>query len=139
MKARIKWTDHMTFVGETGSGHAVVIDSAPEVGGRNLGARPMEMVLLGLGSCTAIDVMLMLQKSKQDVTDCVVEIDAERAEDIPKVFTKIHVRFIVTGRALSDKHVQRAVSLSAEKYCSVSRMLEKTAEMTHGYEIISVA
>ena len=139
MKARIKWTDYMTFVGETGSGHAVVIDSAPEAGGRNLGARPMEMVLLGLGSCTAIDVMLMLQKSKQDVTDCVVEIEAERAEDVPKVFTKIHVQFIVSGRALSDKHVQRAVSLSAEKYCSVSKMLEKTAEMTHGYKIVSVA
>jgi putative redox protein len=125
----------MSFVGETGSGHAVVIDSAPEAGGRNIGPRPMEMVLLGLGSCSSIDVMLMLQKSRQQVTDCVVELDAERAEDIPRVFTKIHLHFVVTGRNLSEKHVERAVSLSAEKYCSVSRMLEKTAALTYDFEI----
>lgn len=135
MKARIKWLDNMSFVGETGSGHAVVIDSAPEAGGRNIGPRPMEMVLLGLGSCSSIDVMLMLQKSRQQVTDCVVELDAERAEDIPRVFTKIHLHFVVTGRNLSEKHVERAVSLSAEKYCSVSRMLEKTAALTYDFEI----
>jgi putative redox protein len=128
----------MSFVGETGSGHGVVIDSAPEAGGRNIGPRPMEMVLLGLGSCSSIDVMLMLQKSRQQVTDCVVEIEAERAEDIPRVFTKIHLHFVVTGRALSEKHVERAVSLSAEKYCSVSRMLEKTAELTYDYELVGI-
>ena len=127
----------MSFVGETGSGHAVVIDSAPEAGGRNIGPRPMEMVLLGLGSCSSIDVMLMLQKSRQRVTDCVVEIGAERAEDIPRVFTKIHLHFVVTGWDLSAKHVERAVSLSAEKYCSVSRMLEKTAELTYDYELVA--
>lgn len=138
MKARIKWLDNMSFVGETESGHAVVIDSAPEAGGRNLGPRPMEMVLLGLGGCSSIDVMLMLQKSRQKVVDCAVEIDAERAADIPRVFTKIHVHFVVTGRNLSAKHVERAVSLSAEKYCSVSRMLEKTAEMTYDYEVVGV-
>lgn len=136
MKARIKWLDNMSFVGETGSGHAVVIDSAPEAGGRNLGPRPMELVLLGLGSCSSIDVMLMLQKSRQQVSDCVVEIEAERAEDVPRVFTKIHLHFIVTGRDLSEKHVERAVTLSAEKYCSVSRMLEKTAEITFDYELV---
>lgn len=126
----------MSFVGETESGHAVVIDSAPEAGGRNIGPRPMEVVLLGLGGCSSIDVMLMLQKSRQRVTDCVVEIEAERAEDIPRVFTKIHLHFVVTGRDLSAKHVERAVSLSAEKYCSVSRMLEKTAELTYDYELV---
>lgn len=136
MKARIKLADQMTFVGETGSGHAVVIDSAEDIGGRNVGARPMEMVLLGLGSCTAIDVMLILRKARQAVSDCMVEIEAERAETIPKVFTKIHVHFVITGRALSEKQVQRAVSLSAEKYCSVSRMLEKTASITHGFEVV---
>lgn len=137
MKARIKLADQMTFIGETGSGHAVVIDSAEDIGGRDIGARPMEMVLLGLGSCTAIDVMAILRKARQDVTDCVVELEAERADSIPKVFTKIHVHFVVTGRDLSEKQVQRAVSLSAEKYCSVSRMLEKTASITHDFELVA--
>lgn len=136
MKTRIKWLDHMSFVGETGSGHSVVMDSSPDDGGRNLGVRPMEMVLLGLGGCTAIDVMLILKKSRQAVEDCCVEISAERADGIPKVFRKIHVHYIVEGRNLSEKHVARAVSLSSEKYCSVSRMLENTVELSHDFELI---
>lgn len=136
MKVRVKWTDHMTFLGETGSGHAVAIDSAPEAGGRNLGGRPMEMVLLGLGSCSAVDVMLMLKKSRQAVDDCVVEVEAERADDVPKVFTRIHLHYIVTGRNIGLKQLERAISLSAEKYCSVSRMLAHTAEITHDHEVI---
>lgn len=136
MHARVKWLDHMSFVGESGSGHSVVMDGSPDHGGRNLGLRPMEMVLLGMGGCTAFDVILMLQKSRQDVTDCEVELDAERADEVPQVFTRINVHFKVSGNGLSDKHVARAVSLSAEKYCSASRMLEKTAKITHSYEII---
>ncbi len=135
MKARVKWLDHMSFVGESGSGHSVVMDGAPELGGRNLGIRPMEMLLLGLGGCTSFDVVLILKKMKQEITGCEVEIEAERADSEPKVFTRIHVHFIVSGRGLSDKHVARAVNLSAEKYCSASIMLGKTAEISHDYEI----
>ena len=135
MKARVKWLNHMSFVGESGSGHSVVMDGAPELGGRNLGIRPMEMLLLGLGGCTSFDVVLILKKMKQEITGCEVEIEAERADSEPKVFTRIHVHFIVTGRGLSDKHVARAVNLSAEKYCSASIMLGKTAEISHDYEI----
>jgi putative redox protein len=135
MKARVKWLDHMSFVGESNSGHSVVMDGAPELGGRNLGIRPMEMLLLGLGGCTSFDVVLILRKMKQDISDCEVEIEAERAESEPKVFTSIHVHFIVSGRDLSEKHVARAINLSAEKYCSASLMLGKTAEITHDYEI----
>ncbi|RMG54647.1 MAG: OsmC family protein [Gammaproteobacteria bacterium] len=135
MKARVKWLDHMSFVGESGSGHSVVMDGAPDLGGRNLGIRPMEMLLLGLGGCTSFDVVLILKKMKQDITDCEVEIEAERAESEPKVFTRIHVHFIVTGRGLDEKRVARAVNLSAEKYCSASIMLGKTAEITHDFEI----
>lgn len=138
MKARIKWVENACLVGETGSGHGVVMDGAAEIGGRNLGARPMEMVLLGLGGCTAMDVLSILQKGRHDVRDCAIEIGAERADSVPKVFTEIHVHFIVSGRGLQDKHVKRAVDLSAEKYCSVSMMLGKTAEITHDYEIIEV-
>ncbi len=137
MKARIKWLDHMSFVGETGSGHSVVMDSSPDDGGRNLGVRPMETVLLGLGGCTAIDVMLILQKARQPVEDCIIEISAERAAEPPKVFTKIHVHYIIKGKDLSEKHVSRAVALSAEKYCSVSKMLEKAAELSHDYELVT--
>ena len=136
MKARIKWLDHMSFVGESGSGHSVVMDSAPDDGGRNLGVRPMEMVLLGLGGCTAIDVMLILQKARQQVEDCVVEISAERAAEAPKVFTKIHLHYQIKGQDLSAKQVERAISLSTEKYCSVTKMLEKTAQMTHDFELL---
>ena len=136
MQARIKWLDHMSFVGESGSGHSVVMDGAPEVGGRNLGIRPMEMLLLGLGGCSSFDVVLILQKSKQAVTDCEVLIEAERAEKDPKVFTKIHLHFIVKGHNLAPDKVERAINLSAEKYCSASIMLGKTAEISHDFEIL---
>ena len=138
MKARIKWVEDATFVGESGSGHAVVMDGPPESGGRNLGLRPMEMLLIGIGGCTAFDVVLILGKARQQVTDCVVELEAERADTIPGVFTRIHVHFIVTGSGLSDKQVARAVELSAEKYCSASIMLGKTAIITHDYEIVEM-
>ena len=126
----------MTFVGESPSGHSVVMDGPPEVGGRNLGVRPMEMVLLGLGGCTAFDVVSILKKARQSISDCQVELQAERAETVPKVFTKIHVHYIVKGQGLSDARVKQAVDLSAEKYCSVSAMLSQTATITHDYEIV---
>lgn len=136
MQARIKWVDGVMFVGETGSGHAVVIDGPPENGGRNMGPRPMEMLLLGLGGCTSFDVLTILQKGRHDVIDCVAEISAERVDTIPKVFSKIHVHFIVTGRQLKKEAVQRAIQLSAEKYCSASIMLGKSVEITHDFEIV---
>ncbi|MBL3590601.1 MAG: OsmC family protein [gamma proteobacterium endosymbiont of Lamellibrachia anaximandri] len=135
MKARVKWVQDATMLGESGSGHAVVMDGPPEHGGRNLGVRPMEMLLLGMGGCTEFDVLSILRKSRQQVTDCVVELEAERAESEPKVFSRIHAHFIVTGKGLSEKHVARAISLSAEKYCSASIMLGQMAEITHDYEI----
>ncbi|MEJ2694417.1 MAG: OsmC family protein [Candidatus Thiodiazotropha sp.] len=135
MKARVKWVEEAAMMGETGSGHAVIMDGPPDHGGRNLGARPMEMLLLGMGGCTEFDVLSILKKARQQVTGCVVELEAERAEKEPKVFTRIHVHFIVSGRELSEKHVARAISLSAEKYCSASIMLGETAEITHDYEI----
>lgn len=136
MKARVKWLDHMTFVGESGSGHSVVMDGPPEAGGRNLGIRPMEMVVLGLGGCSSFDVVSILKKTRQDITNCHVEITAERADTDPKVFTKIHAHFVVEGKNLDEKRVAKAVSLSADKYCSVSIMLAATVEITHDYEII---
>lgn len=136
MKARVKWLDHMSFVGESGSGHSVVMDGAPEVGGRNLGIRPMEMLLLGLGGCTSFDVVLILQKSRQAISDCEVLIEAERALEDPKVFTRINLHFIVKGKNLSADKVERAIKLSAEKYCSASMMLGKTANITHDFELI---
>ena len=135
MKARVKWLEDMTLVGEAGSGHAVVMDGPPELGGHNLGLRPMEMVLLGMGGCTAIDVLNILKKARQAVVDCVVELNAERTPTDPKVFTRIQVHFIVSGRNLNERQVERAVQLSAEKYCSASIMLAKTAEVTHDFEI----
>ena len=138
MKCRIKWLDHMSFVGESDSGHSVVMDSAAEAGGRNLGIRPMEMLLLGLGGCTAFDVISILKKSRQSVADCEVDIEAERADSIPRVFTKIHVHFIVSGDELDPDKVGRAVGLSADKYCSASRMLGKVAEITHDFEVRQV-
>lgn len=135
MKARIKWVQDATFLGESGSGHAVVMDGPPDSGGRNLGPRPMEMLLLGMGGCTAFDVVHILKRARQPVSDCVAEIEAQRAQETPKVFTRIHVRFVVRGRGLSEKQVQRAVRLSAEKYCSASLMLGKTAEITHEHVI----
>jgi len=135
MKARVKWIENVCFMGESETGHAVVLDGAPEAGGRNLGMRPMEMLLIGMGACTSFDVVTILKKSRQPVTDCVAEISAERANEIPKVFTKIHVHFVVTGKGLNPAQVERAVKLSAEKYCSASIMLGKAAEVTHDFEI----
>lgn len=136
MKARVKWVDEVMFVGESGSGHAVVMDGAPDAGGRNLGVRPMEMLLLGLGGCSAFDVILILKRGRQPVTDCVVEIEAERADMDPKVFTHIAMRYVVTGTGLDRAKVERAVQLSAEKYCSASAMLARTAAMSHTVEIV---
>ncbi len=136
MKMRIKWNDIVSFQGETENGHTVLMDGAPEVGGRNLGLRPMEMVLMGAGGCTASDVVMILKKSRQDIIDCMVEIEAERATEDPKVFTHIHYHFILTGKDLKPQQVERAINLSAEKYCSASIMLGKTAEITHDFEIM---
>lgn len=139
MKARIKWVQDVMFLGESGSGHSVVMDGPEDLGGRNMGVRPMEMLLMGLGGCTSFDVMSILKKSRQDVVDCVAELDAERADAVPSVFTKIHVHFIVTGRGLKDAQVKRAVALSAEKYCSASIMLEQGGvEITHDYEVVEL-
>ena len=135
MKARVHLAEGMTFVAESGSGHAIVVDASPDVGGRDLGPRPMELVLMGTGACTAIDVMLILRKSRQAVTDCVVELDSERAKDDPKVFTRIHFHFVVTGRALVRAQVERAIALSRDKYCSATAMLAKTAAVTSDFEI----
>lgn len=136
MKARIKWVEDMCFVAESGSGHAVVIDGPPELGGRNLGARPMELLLMGVGGCSAIDVVMILKKARQPVVDCVCELQAERADSEPKVFTAIHLHFIVTGSGLNPAQVERAVKLSAEKYCSASIMLAKGGvAVSHDFEI----
>lgn len=126
----------MSFIAESGSGHTVLMDGPPEAGGRNLGPRPMEMLLMGTGGCAAVDVILILKKGRQDITDCVVEMEAERAPQEPKVFTRIHFHFIVTGRNLNSRQVERAITLSAEKYCSASIMLGKTAVLTHDFEIM---
>lgn len=136
MKARIKWLEGASFVAESGSGHAVVIDGPPDAGGRNLGPRPMEMVLMGTGGCTAFDVVHILRKGWHPISDCVVDIDAERADKDPKVFTRIHFHFVVNGRNLKPEAVKRAIQLSAEKYCSASIMLAKTAVITHDFEIV---
>ncbi|HMV13541.1 MAG TPA: OsmC family protein [Nitrosomonas sp.] len=138
MKAKIKWQEGVSFSGETESGHTLIMDGAPEAGGRNLGPRPMEMILLGLGGCTAFDVVMILQKGRHPVTDCFIEIDAKRATEDPKVFTQIHLHFIVSGKNLAAHHVERAIDLSAEKYCSASIMLRSTANITHDFEIIDV-
>ncbi|KAA0215224.1 MAG: OsmC family protein [Lautropia sp.] len=138
MECAVKWTGPggMSFVAETGSGHALVMDGAPDVGGRNLGPRPMEMVLLGAGGCTASDVVVILSRSGQDVRGCEVQLRAERAEADPKVFTRIHFHFVVRGRALKPNVVERAIRLSHDKYCSASIMLGKTAELTHDWKIV---
>lgn len=138
MKARIKWVEGASFLGETESGHAVLMDGPPDGGGRNLGPRPMEMVLIGTGGCTAFDVVAILKKQRQQINDCVAEIHAERADTDPKVFTKIHFHFIVSGKDLKSEQVKRAINLSAEKYCSASIMLGKTAVITHDFEIQTV-
>ncbi|MFN4262541.1 MAG: OsmC family protein [Thioalkalivibrionaceae bacterium] len=135
-RVEVSWLNGVAFVGETESGHAIVMDGAPESGGRNLGARPMELLLTGLGGCTAFDVVTILRKARQPVQDVKVVVSAERAETIPKVYTKIHIHFVVYGD-VAETHVRRAVELSAEKYCSASQMLAKAATLTHDYEIRS--
>ena len=139
MECKVRWHDGMSFIAETGSGHLVTMDGAPEAGGRNLAARPMELVLAGTGGCTSFDVVMILKRSRQNITGCNVDIQAERATDDPKVFTKIHMHFVITGRDLKPEAVERAIRLSAEKYCSASIMLGKTAEITHSFEIRDVA
>lgn len=135
MKTRVKWVQDMMFLAETGTGHAVVMDGAPEAGGRNLGPRPMEMLLVGLGGCSAFDVVLILKRGRAAITDCYVEIDAQRAATDPKVFTQIKMHFVVTGKQLDAGKVDRAVKLSAEKYCSAVAMLGATASITHDFEV----
>jgi len=133
----VKWTDGRQFVAESGSGHSVVIDGPPDHGGRNTGSRPMEMLLMGMGACTSFDVLNILEKARADVTDCVASLEAERADEVPSVFTKIHVHFTVSGKGLKEKQVARAVELSAEKYCSASIMLVKGGvEITHSFTIV---
>ncbi len=137
MQATVKWVDGAMFLGESGSGHAVIMDGPPDHGGRNMGVRPMEMILLGLGGCASFDVVNILKKSRQKVMGCRVELSAERAEGVPSPFTKIHLRFLVTGEALKPVQVERAVNLSAEKYCSASIMLEAAGvELSHDFEVL---
>ena len=139
MDGVVKWVDGAMFVAESGSGHSVVMDGPEDAGGRNMGIRPMEMLLLGLGGCSNFDVMSMLRKSRQQVTDCRRELRAERADAVPAVFTAIHLHFVVSGHGLKDNHVSRAVSLSAEKYCSASIMMEAAGvAATHSYETVEV-
>src|SRR4051812_40866776 len=136
MKTRVKWAGEVSFVVESGSGHAVVIDGAPDAGGRNIGMRPMEMLLSGAAACTAFDVVWILKRARQPVADCVVEAEAERAPVEPKVFTRIHLRYAVAGRGLDARQVERAVKLSKEKYCSATIMLAKSAEITFEVRIV---
>jgi putative redox protein len=139
MQATIKWVDGVMFVGETGSNHAVVMDGPPDHGGRNMGMRPMEMILVGLGGCSSFDVVQILQKGRNDIVSCVTEMTAERVDAVPSVFSKIHLHFIISGRDLKAAAVDRAVKLSAEKYCSASIMLGKAGvEITHDFEVIEV-
>ncbi len=136
MKARVLWVENSKFLGESGSGHSVIMDGPPESGGQNLGIRPMEMLLMGMGGCTAFDVVQILKKGRHQVTECEIQLEAERAETDPKVFTRIRVRYVIKGQKLSDAVVKRAIELSAEKYCSASIMLGKSAVITHEYEIV---
>ena len=137
MKATVKWVDGVMFVGESGSGHTVVMDGAENQGGRNMGIRPMEMLLIGVGGCSSFDVMAMLNKSRQQVVHCRADIEAERADEVPAVFTKIHLHFVITGRDIKETQVKRAVELSAEKYCSASIMLGAAGvEISHSYEVL---
>ena len=139
MECRVKWIEGgMSFVAETGSNHALMMDGPPDAGGRNLAPRPMELLLAGAGGCTAFDVVMILQKSRQAITGCEVSLQADRAESDPKVFTRIHFHFRVSGRSLKREAVERAINLSKEKYCSASIMLGKTAEITHDFEIVEV-
>ncbi|HBV20297.1 MAG TPA: OsmC family protein [Nitrosomonas sp.] len=135
MKTCIQWKGNVSFLGESDSGHQILMDGAPEAGGQNQGPRPMEMILMGLGGCTTFDVIFILKKARQDVTDCVVNIEAQRATTDPKVFTHIHLHFILAGNNLNPQQVERAINLSAEKYCSASIMLKNTVKITHDFEI----
>ena len=135
MKARVQWLDGRAFVGESGSGHAVVMDGAPEAGGRNIGVRPMEMLLLGLGGCTAFDVVMILERMREKVTALDIGLEAERAAEDPKVFTHVKIVYKLTGRGLKPANVERAINMSAEKYCSASLMIGKTATIEHAFEI----
>ena len=135
METKLRWVGGAAFVGESSNGHRIVIDGPPEGGGRNLGPRPMEMLLLGMGACTTYDVVSILKKSRQDIVDCKISLSAKRADSVPSVFTEIHVHFIVIGHNLAEKQVERAINLSAEKYCSVSIMLGKSAKITHSFDI----
>ena len=139
MKSTVKWIEEVSFVAETESGHAILVDGAPEAGGRNLGPRPMELVLAGTAACTAFDVVWILKKARQPVATCVVEADAERAPVDPKVFTRIHLKYRVTGNGLNREQVERAVRLSKEKYCSATLMLAKTTEVTFEVAIDSIS
>ncbi|MDT0496653.1 OsmC family protein [Algiphilus sp. W345] len=135
MQVRVKWVEGMAFVGESGSGHGIVIDGPPDLGGRDLGMRPMELMLMSVGACSAVDVVHILKKARQPVLDCYVEVKGKRAETQPKVFTDIHLHFVVIGNDLKANQVERAVKLSADKYCSASLMLSKAAKVTHDYEL----
>jgi len=139
MKVKVQWIEGRSFLGESGSGHGVLMDTAADLGGRNLGPRPMEMLLLGMGGCTGIDVVMMLQKMREKVSGCAMELEAERAGEEPKIFTKIKVTYVVTGKGIKPANVERAIQLSAEKYCSASIMLGKTAEITHDFRIVEEA
>jgi putative redox protein len=141
MECKIKWNSHgtsssMSFTAETGSGHLLAMDGAPEAGGKNLAPRPMELLLAGTGGCTAFDVVMILRRGRHDVTDCEVSLEAERAETDPKIFTRIHLKFRVSGRKLKEEAVVRAIELSKEKYCSASIMLAKTAEISYELELV---
>jgi putative redox protein len=136
MNISVNWVDGMLMVGKSHSGHSITMDGPPEIGGENLGVRPMEMLLLGVAGCTMIDVVTTLKKMRQDLTNCETKLSAERADEHPKVFTDIHIQFIVKGKDLDPKKVEKAITLSAEKYCSASIMLGKTASITHDFEIV---
>lgn len=136
VEASIRWLDGMAFEARSGSGHTLTVDGPPDLGGRDLGPRPMELLLLGVGSCAAVDVVHILQRGRHAVSDCVVDVSAERREEPPKVFTRIHLQFRVSGEGLKPEAVARAVRLSAEKYCSASIMLGQAAEISHDYEIV---
>ena len=138
MKARVKWVEDVQFVGESGTKHSLIMDEPENLGGHGTGMRPMELLLLGLGGCTSFDVVEMLKKSRQNIVDCVVEIDGQRSESIPKIFTDIHIHYIITGSNIKEAQVKRAIELSSEKYCSASLMLGKSANITHDYEIINL-
>lgn len=136
MECAVHWFNGMSFVAETGSGHLVTMDGAPEAGGHNLAPRPMELLLAGAGGCTSFDVVMILKRGRQEITGCVVKVSAQRADTDPKVFTSIHMHFVVTGKGLKSEAVERAIKLSAEKYCSATIMLGKTAVVTHDWEIV---